>query len=265
MAKIFISINMKIGLNLFRFLNSSNKLDTQLIIVNDNKWKNWHSSKDLLIHLWQGPCLNWLDFWDSVCVCDGIHPIWVKPAPHVDAWSFSEICAQRWFSHSYKSFQFSFPSRLVGIPRLKSPVFPTISPIAGGRIVGCIHFLRELEQNEMQTVPSRIWTWVTISISYIIPWAPLIFIQKQTSYFINFRNDNKIICLYTSVSIQGIYPTLHSVRINVGVSCRKHGFWGLGAKIIYVSSTFFFKGASTSTTWKSTQPLSLLSEGKGAA
>ena len=52
----------------------------------------------------------------------------------------------------------SFPSRLVASPSLKNLVCPTILPIAGGR--------RVLVQCEMQSVSSRIWTRVAVSISY---------------------------------------------------------------------------------------------------
>ena len=61
----------------------------------------------------------------------------------------------------------SFPSpRLVASPRLKKPVCPTILPIAGGRIIGFIPFPRVLVLCEMQSVSSRIWTRVAVSISY---------------------------------------------------------------------------------------------------
>ena len=61
----------------------------------------------------------------------------------------------------------SFPSpRLVASPRLKILVCPTILPIAGGRIIGFIPFQRVLVLCEMQSVSSRIWTRVAVSISY---------------------------------------------------------------------------------------------------
>ena len=50
----------------------------------------------------------------------------------------------------------------------KSSVFPTILPIAGGRIVGFIPFPRILAVCEMQTNSSRIWTLVSTSISYVV-------------------------------------------------------------------------------------------------
>ena len=55
----------------------------------------------------------------------------------------------------------SFPSpRLVASPRL-----PYYLPIAGGRIIGCIPFPRVLVLCEMQSVSSKIWTRVAVSIS----------------------------------------------------------------------------------------------------
>ena len=61
----------------------------------------------------------------------------------------------------------NFPSpNLVAILRLKSPVCPTIVPIAGGRIVGFIPFPIVLVISEMQTALSSIWTRVTVSIFY---------------------------------------------------------------------------------------------------
>ena len=60
-----------------------------------------------------------------------------------------------------------FPSpRLVASPRLKNLVCPTILPIAGERIIGFIPFPRVLVLCEMQSVSSRIWTCVAVSISY---------------------------------------------------------------------------------------------------
>ena len=56
--------------------------------------------------------------------------------------------------------------RLVASPRLKNLVCPTILPVAGGRIIGFIPFPRILVQCEMRSISSRIWTRVTVSISY---------------------------------------------------------------------------------------------------
>ena len=43
---------------------------------------------------------------------------------------------------------------------------PYYLPIVGGRIIGFIPFLRVSVLREMQSVSSRIWTRVTVSISY---------------------------------------------------------------------------------------------------
>ena len=48
----------------------------------------------------------------------------------------------------------------------EEPSLPYYLPIAGGRIIGFIPFPRVLVQCEMQSVSSRIWTCVAVSISY---------------------------------------------------------------------------------------------------
>ena len=60
---------------------------------------------------------------------------------------------------------FPFP-RLVAIPRLKSPVCPSILPIARERIVWFIPFPRVFAQCDMQTDSSRIWIWVIVSVFF---------------------------------------------------------------------------------------------------
>ena len=70
------------------------------------------------------------------------------------------------WSGVYQVWIQSFPSpRLVASPRMKNLVCPTILPIAGGRIIGYIPFPRVLVLCEMQSVSSRIWTRVAVSIS----------------------------------------------------------------------------------------------------
>ena len=59
-----------------------------------------------------------------------------------------------------------YDTRLVASPRVKNLVCPTILPIPGGRIIGLIPFPRVLVLCEMQSVSSRIWTRVAVSISY---------------------------------------------------------------------------------------------------
>ena len=56
--------------------------------------------------------------------------------------------------------------RLVASPRLKNLVCPTIYPYLEGEIIGFIPFPRVLVLCNMQSVSSRIWTRVAVSISY---------------------------------------------------------------------------------------------------
>ena len=60
-------------------------------------------------------------------------------------------------------FYFSEPSCLT---KAEEPSLPYYLPIARGRIIGFIPFPRVLVLCEMQSVSSRIWTRVAVSISY---------------------------------------------------------------------------------------------------
>ena len=60
-------------------------------------------------------------------------------------------------------FSFSYTSCLTKAEELSLPRY---LPIAGGRIIGFIPFPRVLVLCEMQSVSSRIWTRVALSISY---------------------------------------------------------------------------------------------------
>ena len=60
-------------------------------------------------------------------------------------------------------FSFSLTSCLT---KAEEPSLPYYLPIAGGRIIGFIPFPRVLVLCEMQSVLSRIWTRVAVSISY---------------------------------------------------------------------------------------------------
>ena len=60
-------------------------------------------------------------------------------------------------------FSFSKTSRLT---KAEEPSLPYYLPIAEGRIIGFIPFPRVLVLYEMQSVSSRIWTRVAVSISY---------------------------------------------------------------------------------------------------
>ena len=60
----------------------------------------------------------------------------------------------------------NFKRSLTGFTKAEEPSLPYYLPIAGGRIFGFIPFPRVLVLCEMQTVSSRIWTRVAVSISY---------------------------------------------------------------------------------------------------
>ena len=60
---------------------------------------------------------------------------------------------------------FSF-SKTSCLTMAEEPSLPYYLPIAGGRITGFIPFPRVLVLCEMQSVSSRIWTRVAVSISY---------------------------------------------------------------------------------------------------
>ena len=60
-------------------------------------------------------------------------------------------------------FSFSYTSCLT---KAEEPSLPYLLPIAGGRIIGFIPFVRVLVRCEMQSAASRIWTRVVVSISY---------------------------------------------------------------------------------------------------
>ena len=51
------------------------------------------------------------------------------------------------------------------LTKAEEPILSYYLPIAGGRIIGFIPFPRVLVLSEMQSVSSRIWTRVAVSIS----------------------------------------------------------------------------------------------------
>ena len=60
--------------------------------------------------------------------------------------------------------EFSFKTGC--LTKAEEPSLPYYLPIAGGRIIGFIPFPRVLVLCEMQSLSSRIWTCVSVSISY---------------------------------------------------------------------------------------------------
>ena len=70
---------------------------------------------------------------------------------------------KRSFPGLNSEFSFSLTSCLTTAEKIGLPYY---LPIAGGRIIGFIPFPRVLVLCEMQSVSSRIWTRVAVSISY---------------------------------------------------------------------------------------------------
>ena len=72
------------------------------------------------------------------------------------------------FKAEFNRFEFRvFPyPRLVAFTKAEEPSLSYYLPIAGGGIIGFIPFPRVLVRCEMQSVSSRIWTRVVVSISY---------------------------------------------------------------------------------------------------
>ena len=71
-------------------------------------------------------------------------------------------CFKRSLTGLNSEFSFSWTSCLT---KAEEPSLSYYLPIAGGRIIGFIPFPRVLVLCEMQSVSSRIWTRVTVSIS----------------------------------------------------------------------------------------------------
>ena len=71
------------------------------------------------------------------------------------------------FKRSLTGFnsEFSF-SKTTCLNKAEKPSLPYYLPIAGGRIIGFIPFPRVLVLCEMQSVRSRIWTRIAVSIYY---------------------------------------------------------------------------------------------------
>ena len=87
----------------------------------------------------------------------------IYPAPPLGQDMTQGQFFKRSFTGSYSEFSFSETSCLTKAEELSLPYY---LPIAWGRIIGFIPFPRVLMLCEMQSVSSRIWTRVAVSISY---------------------------------------------------------------------------------------------------
>ena len=96
-------------------------------------------------------------FWGGWCISALI--IFTNPCAGNDTRSIFK----RSLTGLNSKFSFSYTSCLT---KAEEPSLPYYLPIAGGRIIGFIPFPRVLVLCEMQSVTSRIWTRVAVSISY---------------------------------------------------------------------------------------------------
>ena len=70
------------------------------------------------------------------------------------------------FKRSLTDLNSEFSFKTSCLTKAEEPSISYYLPIAGGRIIGFIPFPRVLVQCEMQSVSSKIWTRVAVSISY---------------------------------------------------------------------------------------------------
>ena len=132
-------------------------------------------------------------------------------------------------------FSFSLTSYLI---MAEEPSLPYYLPIVGGRIIGFIPFPRVLMVCEMQSVSSRIWTRVTVSISYDVyhystsPSCLLIKMWQLAEANGVTRNEPKIhvicyitICLHTvkssNSSISNNTVQRKSTKLNSSKNCQE--------------------------------------------
>ena len=135
------------------------------------EWVCWMSAcrYAMYIYIYRNKCVQCQWFW--------FNPVWVNTTSvviifdHTSYLTFSYIknCSYLYSSHLFTEPNLfaEFPVKChLYVPRLKTPSLPYYLPIAGGRIIGFIPFPRVLVLCEMQSVSSRIWTRVAVSIPY---------------------------------------------------------------------------------------------------
>ena len=105
--------------------------------------------------------------------------------------------------------EFSF-SETSYLTKAEEPSLPNYLPIAGGRIIGFIPFPRVLVLCEMQSVSSRIWTRVAVSISYddnyyttgtLFMNAPLLSLSLSPSLSLSLSLSHSYIHIYIYIYI----------------------------------------------------------------
>ena len=109
--------------------------------------------------------------------------------PNPSAWTGYDIRSIFKRSLTGLNTEFSF-SKSSCLTKAEEPSLPYYLPIAGGRIIGFIPFPRVLVPCKMQSVSSRIWTRVAVSISY-----------DDNHYTTGTSSNVKVICLHLVIEL----------------------------------------------------------------
>ena len=120
---------------------------------------------NLVVMTFQLTTISWILAYFDICSLDFLKlaHVCIYPTPLHE----QDVTQGQFFKVSLASLNSVFSFSKTGCyTKAEEPSLPYFSTIAGGRIAGFIPFPRLLERCEMQTVLSRIWTQVTISISY---------------------------------------------------------------------------------------------------
>ena len=131
------------------------------------------------------------------------------------------------FKQSLTSFnsEFSF-SKTDCLAKTEEPSLPYHLPIAGGRIIGFIPFPRVLALYEMQSVSSRIWTRVVMSIfdddNHYTMGTSILYDTEQCSE--RKSHTSRIDWFWWNVNLSGVILCLKvkelcSLNINIYISC----------------------------------------------
>ena len=142
-------------------------------------------------------------------------------------------------SLTWLNSEFSF-SETSCLTKTEEPSLPYYLPIAGGRIIGFIPFPRVLVLCEMQSVSSRIWTRVAVSISYddnhystgtsivlVLTW------WTSTSWSASLNVFQNITLTFSKILLEKVW-----IPLNPDLWVKFYHYWSF-------SSYFIFKGFRT--------------------
>ena len=112
--------------------------------------------------VWPNPATVYIANW-VWCVRQVFMRLFIFTSPSSRAWYDTRSIFKQSLTGFNSEFSFSYTSCL---NKAEEPSLSYYLPIAGGRIIGVIPFPRVLVLCEMQSFSYRIWTRVTVSISY---------------------------------------------------------------------------------------------------